>query len=877
MKRAIFAAQLLAIVSVAASCGPNVKITPITGGPSGGAPAATKALMEAMVDALIPGMGAATIAEREKPQQEFEQYCFAMGQPVQDEQRAALCQAVCARLGPETAKPARVWMLRQLERIGRDESVPALAKLLDDNDGEIRDLARRALQNNSAASAGDALRAALQKAKTAEWRVALINALGARRDKACVANLAELAGDSDHVVAQAAIAALGDIGNPAAVTALARLWKDAPAALREPVAVARLRCADRLAAEGHAELAGTIFDEVYASSLPLQIRMGGLRGLATVRGEQVLPALLKIIADNGADSELRAVAADLAADIPGAMVTAALAQQVPGASASAQVLLVRALADRGDAMARPVVAALLKSENEDVRIAAVRALQSLGDRSSAVPLAQAAASAQGAERDAARLSLSRLRGPGVDETLLTGIRSSDTPLRVELIRGLSARRCKEALPLFFEQADQADEPVRIAALIGLGEMAGEYDAPALVRLLVKSDAEAIRTAAEDAVVATCGRAVNLEQRAEAVLAAWGSATPTARVALVHVLGRIGGAAALEKIRAARTTEDADLVDAAVRALANWPRPEVLDDLLNLTQHGGSETHRVLALKGYVRLLGLPSERAPLATLELYKTAMSLAQRPDEQKAVLSGLLTVPRLEALQMAQRYLADETLKAEAESAVVGVAARIGPLHRTEARTALQTILDQSGNKATRDRAQRTLDTLAKSEGAITAWLVSGPYFEAGQNWEKIFDHEFAPEQATAKNVKWQPLSVTDESTPWVFDLTKLDAGNDRCAYLRSFIWSEKRQPAQLQVGSDDAVKVWLGSRLTHEVKTVRGHNPLADKIAVTLEPGWNTLLMKVTQANGAWGVSAAVSDADGKPLPGLKFQTEPPPGTQ
>lgn len=865
MRRAFFAAQILAIVVGLTSCGPK------TTGPSARAPAASRAVTEAMVDRLIPGMGAASIPEREKPQQEFEQYGFFVGQPGREPERTVLCEVVCTRLGSQTAKPARVWMLRQIERIGRDESVPALTKLLDDSDGEIRDLARRALQNNPAAAAGAALRAALTRAKTPDWRVALINALGARRDEACVAELAKLAGGPDRATATAAIAALGDIGNAEAVAALAWAWKDGPAELREVTAVARLRCAERLAAHGQTEAASRIFEETYASDLPLQVRMGGLRGLATTRGEQVFPALLKIITDESADAELRAVAADLAADIPGAMVTAALAQPLPNASKAAQVLLVRALAERGDATARPVVASLLKSESADVRIAALRALQALGDRTSAVQLAQAAAGAEGAERDAARLSLARLRGPGVDEAMLGSIRGSDAAVRVELIRGLTARRCKAALPLFFEQADEADEAVRIAALAGLGELAGDYDAPGLVRLLAKAEPEAVRTAAEDATVAVCNRAADLEQRATPVLAVWASATPAVRATLVHVLGRVGGTAALEKIRAASRVEDADLVDAAVRALANWPKADVLDDLLDLAQHGDSNTHRVLALKGYVRLVGLPSERDSLATLEMYKTAMSLTQRPDEQKAVLAVLAGVPRLEAMQMAQRYLTDEGLKAEAESAVVAIAARIGPVQRAEARTALEVVMSQTANKGTRERAQKALDTLRKSEGAIATWLVSGPYFEEGLRWEQLLDRSFGPEQPRRKDVVWQPMKITDEQQPWVFDLSKIDAGTDRCVYVRSAIWSEKQQPAQLEVGSDDAVKVWLNGRLVHQVTSVRSHNPLQDKVAVTLDAGWNTLLLKVVQATGGWGFSAAVSSPDGKPLPGLKFQAE------
>ena len=66
----------------------------------------------------------------------LERMCTEAGAPG-SAGRAAACEAVASRLA-KAAPPARVWMLRQLERYGRAESVAAVAALLSDADEVVR-------------------------------------------------------------------------------------------------------------------------------------------------------------------------------------------------------------------------------------------------------------------------------------------------------------------------------------------------------------------------------------------------------------------------------------------------------------------------------------------------------------------------------------------------------------------------------------------------------------------------------------------------------------------------------------------------------------------------------------------------------------------
>ena len=92
---------------------------------------------------------------------------------------------MCEKLGPDHAPaPARIWLLKQLERIGRGESVAAIAAALDDEQPLVREAARCALLNNPAPEAVARLRAKLSSTKDTLFKVGLINALGTRGDAA---------------------------------------------------------------------------------------------------------------------------------------------------------------------------------------------------------------------------------------------------------------------------------------------------------------------------------------------------------------------------------------------------------------------------------------------------------------------------------------------------------------------------------------------------------------------------------------------------------------------------------------------------------------------------------------------------------------------
>lgn len=102
-----------------------------------------------------------------------------------------------------------------------------------------------------------------------------------------------------------------------------------------------------------------------------------------------------------------------------------------------------------------------------------------------------------------------------------------------------------------------------------------------------------------------------------------------------------------------------------------------------------------------------------------------------------------------------------------------------------------------------------------------------------------------------------------------------DDAVAYLRCKVWSDKKQKALLEVGSDDGVQVWLNGKLVHEKNIGRPLKPGEDRKQVKLKAKWNDLLLKVTNGGGGWEACVRLADEDGKLLGGIKEMASTEPG--
>jgi len=596
------------------------------------------------------------------------------------------------------------FICRNLSIMGTEASAEVLARMLIDP--KTADMARYALEQIPGEGVDEVLRKTLPLTKGVE-KVGIISTLGLRADAESVPLLAELIGDSDSDVAAAAVAALGQIGTPQARAALAAARDTTTGDLQLLVLDAYLSCADRLIDEGKNDEALKIYRELYTGNIPQQIRSAALRGTVYSLPEKAGRIILEVIKSGHAG--MQEVAFGLVGEVRDDTEIKAIADQLAGLSATGQVQLITALANRGSPVAKDAVVAAVGSDNADVRIAALKALASLGDASTVELLADAAANAVGAERLAARESLYSISDPEADRKILELIPRAPEPARVELIRSISRRNIKGALQTLLKTVTDSSARVQIESCKALKTVAGADQLDRLVELLCATEDSAVRGEMERTVAAIAAGIEDPCRKTAALIAAFESADDTAiKTSLLMVLGRIGEDNSFLAVYMGLKDPDATVREAAIKALSGWPNSKPADALLEIARNASGTRERILALRGYVKLAGLDAKTRPDRTVARFRRAMTLASGVSEKRLVLAGIGNVRQEAALDLAVEYIQDAELAPEAQAAVVRIAAAIAQSSPQAAKTALAKVIAVSGNEMIRRQAQTVVDQI-------------------------------------------------------------------------------------------------------------------------------------------------------------------------
>ena len=599
------------------------------------------------------------------------------------------------------------FICKQLSLIGTEQSVPVLAKMLK-KDETISDAARYALEQIPTAAAGKALRKALTET-SGKQKIGIINSIGQRRDKKAATALGSLLGDRDSDIVEAAASALGKIGSKEACKAIGDALKQPSGKSKTALAKAYLMCAEKLLQEADTSGAKKIYNQLYFYSPKeaMPIRIAALRGIVNTNltiKEDASEIIIDVLKEDNA--QLQAAAIALIADIPGTKTIKAAAKQLSNLPAAGQVQLLSALAERGDSVVLPAVVTAAKSGDQTVKIEALKALMHLGNASSISLLAQTSAESKGQVRNTARQSLYRLPGANIDKNIIKAISKADPKIKVELIAALGQRNATSSIKTLLKTAKASDAKVRIESFKALKIIAGKKQLPDLINLLIKVENQSERKEAEKTIVAVSQKIDDRNRRAKAILKVLPSAKDIdARCSLMSVLGKLGDDNALPVLLTALKEQDPKIQDAAVRALCEWPNAEPASHLSKIVQTSDNKKHKVLALRGFVRLIGLESDRPADTTVQLYKQAMDLASSVNDKKMVLSGLANIKSVDALEMAAEYLDNKDIQQEAGAAAIKIAKAIQKDHPKKTKAVLQKVVDTTKNDFLRKQAKAML----------------------------------------------------------------------------------------------------------------------------------------------------------------------------
>ncbi|MFQ5584671.1 MAG: tetratricopeptide repeat protein, partial [Calditrichia bacterium] len=156
---------------------------------------------------------------------------------------------------------------------------------------------------------------------------------------------------------------------------------------------------------------------------------------------------------------------------------------------------------------------------------------------------------------------------------------------------------------------------------------------------------------------------------------------------------------------------------------------------------------------------------------------------------------------------------------------------------------------------------------------WRVAGPFSQ--QNTSE-FIHAFPPEKSVDLNdtyysngrtVKWTPAD--DKMVDGYVNLGGLYPQSYwSVAYAVVYVYSPGKRKAQIRLGSNDACKLWLNDKLIWKHYLLEDAILDRDMVTVVLRPGYNKMLLKVTNTLNTWGFYLRITDENGNGYSDINF---------
>ena len=500
---------------------------------------------------------------------------------------------------PATTPFGKKAILRVLLNVGGTEDLAAVTACL--KVPETREWAVTLLAGTPGSAADKALVQALATAD-ADLRCGLINALAIRKNAAAVV---PCTGDKDSGVATAAYSALGRIGSESALLALT---KPAAPALEDIRQTALAACIGTLAANGKAKAAARAAKPLFADTAsPVPLREAAAKALLLADSDFFAAGM------KDGCPQVRQTLVRAADGVPVKSLVAALKSAAP----SDQAALITKLAARDIKACAPDVAALLKSDQEAVVCAALRALVKIGSADQ-VPAIYELTTHGGTVGQVATESLGDLRAPGSGLALIA-LAGNDPAKQTKVLALLGERSESALVPKFavFVKSEQAD--VRKETWKALGKIADDTTFAQLVAWLPLLRDEELNQA--ESAIHAASKNVEPAARAAALATAWKTAPLTAKKVLANLMSGYADPAFLAPLTAALADSDFGLRETALRALADWPSMEpyaAMKDAVTAQTDAGLKT---VALRGALKLATTHAGNdARARCIELFKTA-----------------------------------------------------------------------------------------------------------------------------------------------------------------------------------------------------------------------------------------------------------------
>jgi putative membrane-bound dehydrogenase-like protein len=426
----------------------------------------------------------------------------------------------------------------------------------------------------------------------------------------------------------------------------------------------------------------------------------------------------------------------------------------------------------------------------------------------------------------------------VVNTIRSELRASAASLRSAAVAGVVETRDREALPALRESFSlEPDTSVRKQLALALGNLKDEGALPLLIATLKnKQTEESIRVAslsALESIGTETATTALIELLAEADL-------PDERQPrVITALGKVKAKAAIPVIVEKLSSTSSEVRSAAAEALGKIGQTDGVSSKIRPLIEDSKAEVRIAAIKAVAAL----KDREALAAL------LIAADKEDTRFEASMALTSVPDTRSIHILIRNLTDKNsdLRKASERALMSIReASIPILEKLAERHEL--------SPAAIPELHRVFTALRP----VPQWRVLGP-FAPNAKMEVPADHPIDLAASFVgleeKPVTWKPAQQIDDLGQ--INLAHVCGTNDAAyAYAYAEFQSPDRRRAQMVVGSDDTLTVWLNGEKVYEFKDRRGFEHEQARVDVRLQKGKNVLLVKCGNEGGGWQFAVAVT---------------------
>jgi HEAT repeat protein len=630
--------------------------------------------------------------------------------PGAEADRAKVEKALLDALAAAKDADLKVFFIEQLQLCGSDAASGAIAALLGDE--RLCDPAAQALIRIGTARCVELIRNELPKAQ-GKRLVTIIQALGAMADKQSARAVLPYAADKDQTLRRTAWFALANIGDASAGEALKTAAGSTGRYERALGTKYYLLLASRLAEGGQKDAAAKICRDLLKTRTDPadgNVVCAALYVLQKAVGDAAADDLLAAV--DGKNVYVREAATMILHRVNGEAVTRKLIEKAGGATGAAKAALITILGLRGDKSAAPAVMAAMDDKDAAVAGAAMKAAALLAPGEVLKLLTARMKSADPAVVAAAGGVLAGLKAEGFDQALAAAMPDASPAGKAALLELLAARGATAQSKVVFDALGDTNPAVREAAVKALAGVAVPADIDRVLALMLAETDEARRNTIQSVVVSLCRKG----NSAKCVLDTLAKADARQTPLLLATLARIGGADALAAVMKDLADADAATKDAAARALADWQGTQAIEPLVKFAGQTDNETHRVLAIRGIVRLVGRDTQMPAGKAVSIYTQALAAAKKPAEKGLVIGALGGVQSVEALTLLAKCLDDADVREVAAVAAVKIASPAGRRQKgltgPAVREALGKVVAVSKTPAVVEQAKKYLATMSKGK---------------------------------------------------------------------------------------------------------------------------------------------------------------------